>query len=400
MSLGWIDYSKDERNKVIGVLDLLSESGTLDELGIAPVRDGFANLFFPGTTTIQTRAKYFLIIPYILKELELSGETSPRRMQAALYEKERKCGEVLMKKHPSEDGIVGSSSLARGKWVKRQPSEIYWAGLKRYGIFLDQILSINDYINAVCTLKRQKTNTVKLGNRKDNPDEVDSDDVNAGGFFHHAFWNIPTYKRTWEQDLDINLSEDEAAFLKNQMEKTCPDSILQFILKNELVNITAFESFQDMKAITGTMPPKMRTDYGLAYAFSEFVLVLQTVFNIIVSNGNNQRAEELWKEMYPTLPQIAGIDFDAIVKRLGLHQHLSFRAFISKAQEAMRARDMEKLKSIIVQREVSLKGPNRAKTKHPGEFDDDAWFSGMGLDYRFKVTKGIVKDIFEGMGIC
>lgn len=55
MELGWIDFSKTERSKILSVLDLLSESGTLDELGIAPVRDGFSNLFFPGTTTIQGR---------------------------------------------------------------------------------------------------------------------------------------------------------------------------------------------------------------------------------------------------------------------------------------------------------------------------------------------------------
>ena len=74
MPLGWIDFSKTERNKVLSVLELLTEAGTLDELGIAPIRDGFANLFFPGTSTIQTRAKYFLIVPYALKDLEYEGE--------------------------------------------------------------------------------------------------------------------------------------------------------------------------------------------------------------------------------------------------------------------------------------------------------------------------------------
>ena len=84
MELGWIDFSKTERSKILSVLDLLSESGTLDELGIAPVRDGFSNLFFPGTTTIQTRAKYFFIIPYALKQLERSSETNPNRVFKAL----------------------------------------------------------------------------------------------------------------------------------------------------------------------------------------------------------------------------------------------------------------------------------------------------------------------------
>lgn len=48
MELGWIDFSKSERSKVLSVLDLLSESGTLDELGIAAVRDGFPTFSFRG----------------------------------------------------------------------------------------------------------------------------------------------------------------------------------------------------------------------------------------------------------------------------------------------------------------------------------------------------------------
>ena len=64
MKLGWIDYSKDDKKKALDLLDSIYESGTLDELGLAPIRDGFGNLFFPGITTIQTKAKYFFIIPY------------------------------------------------------------------------------------------------------------------------------------------------------------------------------------------------------------------------------------------------------------------------------------------------------------------------------------------------
>ena len=47
---------------------LLSEQGAVDELGIGIIRDAFANYFFPGTSTIQNRAKYFLIVPYVLRE--------------------------------------------------------------------------------------------------------------------------------------------------------------------------------------------------------------------------------------------------------------------------------------------------------------------------------------------
>ena len=56
MQLGWIDFSKTERNKILSVLDLLSQDGTLDELGIAPVRDGFANLIIPHARNIDKSA--------------------------------------------------------------------------------------------------------------------------------------------------------------------------------------------------------------------------------------------------------------------------------------------------------------------------------------------------------
>ena len=111
MELGWIDFSKTERSKILSVLDLLSESGTLDELGIAPVRDGFSNLFFPGTTTIQTRAKYFFIVPYALKQLERSSETNPNRVFKALDAIEKSCGQIFLEQNSSENGIIGKRSL-------------------------------------------------------------------------------------------------------------------------------------------------------------------------------------------------------------------------------------------------------------------------------------------------
>lgn len=49
-------------------------------------------------------------------------------------------------------------------------------------------------------------------------------------------------------------------------------------------------------------------------------------------------------------------------------------------------------------REVQLKGTNRAKTTHPGEFDVNEWIGGGELDYRFFNARTIVRDIFESEG--
>ena len=167
MPLGWIDFSKSERNKVLSVLELLSEKGTLDELGIAPIRDGFAERFFPGTSTIQTRAKYFLIVPYALKELERGGDSTPASVLRTFDRMERSCAEMFLAKNQDEAGIIGKRSLSGGRWVKRTPADIYWAGLRRYGIFVGGKLSLTEYVRASCAEKGRKQNLLRLGSRRD-----------------------------------------------------------------------------------------------------------------------------------------------------------------------------------------------------------------------------------------
>ncbi|MDB2497522.1 DUF6361 family protein [Verrucomicrobiales bacterium] len=47
-SLGWIDFDSEDSAKVQMVLDLLSDKGVIDELGIGVIRDSFADRMFPG----------------------------------------------------------------------------------------------------------------------------------------------------------------------------------------------------------------------------------------------------------------------------------------------------------------------------------------------------------------
>ena len=46
MQLGWIDFSKEDRQKALDVINLLSEQGAVDELGIGIIRDAFATISF------------------------------------------------------------------------------------------------------------------------------------------------------------------------------------------------------------------------------------------------------------------------------------------------------------------------------------------------------------------
>ena len=397
MPLGWIDFSKSERNKVLSVLDLLSEAGTLDELGIAPVRDGFADLFFPGTSTIQTRAKYFLIVPYAMKDLEYSRENNSGRMLRSLDEIEKSCGVQLLQQEKEAIGIIGSRSLNQGRWVKRTPASIYWSGLRTYGIFTGGNLSIAEYIRAVCALKNQKSTLAKLGNRNDQAEETEQDDQDAGGLFHMRFWTVPTYRQNWRNHLDLRLTKEEANYLKHQIIISKPDTLMAYILKNNLTEFLQCDSFQDMESLVAHLPENIRNDYYLAASLSDFLYVLRTLYNVILSNGENKRANVEWSKMQPILLQYAHVDLDQIIKKLYLSRNFLLCRFLKKAQELMVSQDTEGLKAEIKRRERELK-QGRAKTMHPGEFDITGWYGGGQLDYRFGNAKVIIRDIFESEG--
>ena len=53
-TLTWLDYSERDRRRALDVIDLFGETGTVDELGLAGVGNSYSDLFFPGTSTIQT----------------------------------------------------------------------------------------------------------------------------------------------------------------------------------------------------------------------------------------------------------------------------------------------------------------------------------------------------------
>ena len=59
-TFSWVDFSDEDREKMVQIIRQLRQQDTIDELGIGSVRDSIANILFPGTTTIQTRAKYML----------------------------------------------------------------------------------------------------------------------------------------------------------------------------------------------------------------------------------------------------------------------------------------------------------------------------------------------------
>ena len=75
-TFGWIDFAEQDRRKMADMIRLFRERDTRDELGLGSVRDALANLLFPGTSTVQTRAKYMLFVPWIYLKHEKQQTSS------------------------------------------------------------------------------------------------------------------------------------------------------------------------------------------------------------------------------------------------------------------------------------------------------------------------------------
>src|SRR5262245_10294353 len=106
--LAWLDASEHERRRALDVIDLFDQPETVDELGVGTVRDAIAEKLSPGTSTIQTRARYFFFVPWGYQSLE--GRTfarggaanAARRIEVNLID--------ALRKAPDTNGVIGIDS--------------------------------------------------------------------------------------------------------------------------------------------------------------------------------------------------------------------------------------------------------------------------------------------------
>lgn len=149
-SLSWIDFDEVERQRARRIMELFDEKDSRDELGLGPIRDSIADHLFPGTSTIQTRLRYVLFVPWIYTMVE-QKDVAPdklaaiaRRYEIGLIDGLRAGGE--------DEGIIGGRA---GKNLKRLASSIYWAGLRSWGIRLFPG-SQESYFSALPSLARRR----------------------------------------------------------------------------------------------------------------------------------------------------------------------------------------------------------------------------------------------------
>lgn len=406
MQLGWVDFSSEERDKALGILHSLSESGAVDELGFGIVRDAFSDVFFPGTSTLLTRAKYYLVVPYIISECVTEGARkgwTTRRTLEQIDLAERKLGEKLYHLHEDEKdtGIVGVLSISHGGWVKRAPSVLYWSGIRKLGICPESDFSREEYVDAALSSVRGKgmgLGTLKIG------EDDEGDDQDAGGSGCVRPFDIRgIYRPDWKSSVDIALTREEAVYLRGKIAGNLRGSLFAFALEHYRTSDSAL-SFEEF---AGKMSPyvddRLRRLLDLSCRFLHLVYAARVRYNVILQGGRSSKAEEKWQAITHDNLCFSETLVDEIGRELGLKGHHLFdrlSVFLEKLIRALRHSSYEEVDALIRRREIDVKTRSRAKLLHPEKHSPENWVGGLYLDYRLGVVVRLLEDIRRAGGLC
>lgn len=127
-TFGWLDTDAEQRRKMLEVVDLFKEQGTLDELGIGSIRDAIADSLFPGTSVLHTRLRYVMFIPWLMERAATKATATEMTAEFRRLEY-RLIGSLLS--GGEHQGVIGNTARDN---LRRLPSSVYWSALGAWGI--------------------------------------------------------------------------------------------------------------------------------------------------------------------------------------------------------------------------------------------------------------------------
>lgn len=400
-ALTWLDYSERDRRRALDVIDLFRESGTVDELGIGAVRDAFSDLLFPGTSTVQTRACYFLFLPWTflrLERLRVSSATAPGRAR----DEELWLNQYLLQ-GPDTEGVFGQLA---GRTLKRLPSAAYWGGLGTWGIrffpgHLDAYFrSLDGFYRRV---ERHKAMEVDPEGRAETP----------------ANWHphIPDPPKGFPYGTSVALRRQDAEYLCDRIQVCHPESLLAELVRRAEPEDLTVEAPWEL-ADTIELPPRLRERLHHARLFAVVMHGAALLYNRMLAQAlgdamadrARQYEERLarWSgDVAPLEGELAGWELPRLWRivaespwKVGHPTRAFVESWVGMVQRKGPAGVLEPgsgARRLLSDRELRLKG-RRARLQHRRHLE--LWGGASGadrLDYRWKGTKRTLQDIFDGL---
>lgn len=393
-SFSWLSYSETERERTRDLISQFSERDTRDELGIGRIRDAFADLLFPGTTTIQTRAKYFLFVPWMYLDLEKRRipssdiEAKARRYEVQIIE--------TLLRGDVPDGVIGR--YAKGD-LQRFPSNIYWAGLGEWDIrrFRGSQNEYHSSLDVYYELQQRAGdggNTEKL----------------------HPNWDpgLPNPPDDFPKSAAIDLREEDAEYLRDRILQSVPESMLADLLREP--ELTGDSDYPWEYPHRNHLSDEVQERLYHARNFSEIIHGASLLYNLMLAKEATD--EELiekysieledWVELVDArLTEYREWDLERfweIVTNTSANTPERMQLFVDRwieivtnTPEDLAERDAAL--QLIETRERRLKG-RRARLQHRSALEQWGGEAGTAqLAYRWDIAKIHLEDIFVGLGM-
>ena len=400
-TLTWIDHDSKAKERTLRILSLFQEKESRDELGLGSVRDSLADQLFPGTSTIQTRLRYMLFVPWIYHSLE-ENRLPADNFAPQAEEMERNLIQPLM---DSDDqaGVFGKTS---GKKIKRLPSSVYWAGLGVWGIRITPF-SQDEYHRRIDETYRCRDALKALEkDAKARGDDIDVEQRMAALSWHPR---LPTPPNEFPSTITFTLSREEAEFIRDRIQVACPTSLLSFLaLYCEPAD---------------TQAPWEHPDYGIfseqhkellthARLFSDVMHGAALSYNVQLAMLRNheglvaehQASFAEWTENLP-LEEIRLWSLSRFWELTMDHGHTvnpQTRSFVQQWVDLTRKSPSGLLSnaealSLVKRREMKLKG-TRSRFRNQRALEQWGGYSGVGrLLYRWSNVKVLLNDLYQGM---
>ena len=407
MQIGYITFNSEERQRVMKVLQMVRDQNAIDELGLGRIRDAFANEMFPGMSTLQRRAKYFAVLPSLYHEATKVNYRNPQEVRKQIIHWEIRLTEMLINGCGISDekmtGITGSSTLEAAKrdetkYVKYDPTYIYQNGMRLYGMIRGNV-SLEKLIFDQSVLRK------KYPERYTNLD-TSSDAEEQFGIKQVFVTCGEAYDFENGDKLPIQLTYKEAAFLKNHIETShnSKDSLLAYLLKNEIDVKPYFADFEKTKSIMDNLPEHFQRQYKLALHFSNWAKYMHLRYRYLFALGNgNIEDKNSWEGQMKNLLD----DHNEILDKQWMYEVLQYvdnlvleptvKQFCMEAAILLYENKQKELDELIKKREKRIKG-NRHKIDNP-KYINYSMGTPSTMSFRWnEIVYQVITDIRNGYG--
>lgn len=398
-SLSWLDFSEKERRQILDVLDLFREQNTRDELGLGVIRDAFADLFFPGTSTIQTRARYFLFVAWLYRDLE-KNKTPAAKITAVARREEVKLINALSETEGDSNGVIGYRAREH---LQRLPSNVYWVGLQRWDICRYHG-NQTGYHASVDRFYRAQDARLR---------ETEEDDVQP----HLSYWHpdLPPVPDDFPDQAEFCLTAAEARFLQDRILLSAPNSLLAHWVQGPRHEwVRYLWEYPEVEAL----PVALQELVEHARLFSLVIAGAPLLYNLMLAEkceglyGEDelviryQNDLEDWAAEVESEAEAIGqwdrSQFLHIVLKVNPRLPIPAREFISQwidlaSQQASTISESKEARRLIEWREVLLKG---AQARLRSEVALQTWQGAAGvgrLTYRWEIAQTILQDILGAL---